>query len=128
MSEMLRVEGEGVDLGTCRTVLLVPSRAVLEPGYIKALAAGESGSAKHEFHALAQMAYFQYQDEELRVIEVSSPVLVDDGVATQRVEDGMLLCRESAGGVVLVVFAGENRKKLLEAVHRYCTRWVRLDI
>lgn len=128
MGEILRVQGEGVDFDTCRTVLLVPARAVHEPGYIKALALGESGSAKHEFHALAQMAYFQFQDEELRIIEVSSPLLVDDGLAAQRVEDGMILLREGDGGVVAVVFKGENRKKLLEAVHRYCTRWVRLDI
>ena len=74
------------------------------------------------------MAYFQFQDEELRIIEVSSPLLVDDGLAAQRVEDGMILLREGDGGVVALVFKGENRKKLLEAVHRYCTRWVRLDI
>lgn len=124
---MLQVSGEDVAV-QCRTVLVVPERAIAEPGYIKAYAATDSVSAKHEYHALAQMAYFQLQDDELDCAEVLSPLTVDDGVEAQRVEDGMVLCRDTTGTVSALVIAGQNRKKLLEAAYRYCTRWVRLDI
>lgn len=124
---MLQVSGEGV-AEQCRTVLVVPERAIAEPGYIKAYAATDGAGAKHEYHALAQMAYFQFQDDELDCEEVASPLDVDDGVEVQRVEDGMILCRDTLGAVSALVFSGQNRKKLLEAAYRYCTRWVRLDI
>lgn len=124
---MLRVSGEGFSV-QCRTVLVVPERAIAEPGYIKAYAATDSVSTKHEYHALAQMACFQFQDDELDCAEVLSPLTIDDGVEVQRVEDGMVLCRDTAGTVSALVFIGQNRKKLLEAAYRYCTRWVRLDI
>jgi hypothetical protein len=124
---MLRVSGEDV-AAQCRTVLVVPERAIAEPGYIKAYAAMDGAGAKHEYHALAQMAYFQFQDDELDCTEVRSPLTVDDGIEVQRVEDGMVLCRDTLGAVSALVFAGQNRKKLLEAAYRYCTRWVRLDI
>lgn len=124
---MLRVSGEDV-VAQCRTVLVVPERAIAEPGYIKAYAATGGAGVKHEYHALAQMAYLQLQDDELDCTEVLSPLTVDDGVEVQRVEDGMVLCRDTTGMVSALVFAGQNRKKLLEAAYRYCTRWVRLDI
>jgi hypothetical protein len=124
---MLRVSGEGVAV-QCRTVLVVPERAIAEPGYIKAYAATDGAGVKHEYHALAQMAYFQFQDDELDCTEIFSPLDVDDGVEAQRVEDGMVLCRDKSGTVSALVFLGQNRKKLLEAAYRYCTRWVRLDI
>jgi hypothetical protein len=124
---MLRVSGNGVAV-QCRTVLVVPERAIAEPGYIKAYAATDGAGVKHEYHALAQMAYFQFQDDELDCTEILSPLDVDDGLEVQRVEDGMVLCRDTAGLVSALVFAGQNPKKLLEAAYRYCTRWVRLDI
>lgn len=124
---MLRVSGEDVAV-QCRTVLVVPARAIAEPGYIKAYAATDGAGTKHEYHALAQMAYFQFQDDELDCTEVVSPLDVDDGVEAQRVEDGMVLCRDTLGAVSALVFSKQNRKKLLEAAYRYCTRWVRLDI
>ena len=124
---MLQVSGEGVAV-QCRTVLVVPERAIAEPGYIKAYAAMDGAGAKHEYHALAQMAYFQFQDDELNCKDVASSLTVDDGVEAQRVEDGMVLCRDTSGAVSALVFTGQNRKKLLEAAYRYCTRWVRLDI
>jgi hypothetical protein len=124
---MLQVSGEDVAV-QCRTLLVVPERAIAEPGYIKAYAATEGAAAKHEYHALAQMAYFQFQDDELDCTEVASPLTVDDGVEAQSVKDGMVLCRHALGAVSALVFAGQNRKKLFEAAYRYCTRWVRLDI
>ena len=126
MSNTLQVSGAISQ--QCRTVLVVPGRAVAEPGYIKAFTVADAGSAKHEYHALAQMAYFQFQDEELTCTTVDSPLIIDSDGEPLSVNDGMVLCRDLAGAVLALIFAGENRKKLLEAAYRYCTRWVRLDI
>ena len=127
MSNALRVSGAIGGL-QCRTVLVVPGRAVAEPGYIKAFTVADAGSAKHEYHALAQMAYFQFQDEELTCTTVDSPLIIDSDREPLSATDGMVLCRDLAGAVLALSFVGENRKKLLEAAYRYCTRWVRLDI
>lgn len=121
------IDGQG-GVTECRTVLVVPERAIGEPGYIKAYSAGDAGSAKHEYHALAQMAYFQFQDEELNCLVVEAPLRIVSGGEARSQDDGMVLCRDLAGAVSALAFSGQNRKKLLEAVYRYCTRWVRLDI
>ncbi|MGW8195832.1 MAG: hypothetical protein ACWGOX_16375 [Desulforhopalus sp.] len=42
--------------------------------------------------------------------------------------DGMILYRDDAGEFHTLVIDKPNKKKLLEAAYRYCTRWVRLDI
>ena len=127
MSNALRDSGE-IGGQKCRTVHVVHVRPVAEPGYIKAFTVADAGSAKHEYHALAQMAYFQFQDEELTCTTVDSPLIIDSDGEPLSVNDGMVLCRDLAGAVLALNFAGENRKKLLEAAYRYCTRWVRLDI
>jgi hypothetical protein len=41
---------------------------------------------------------------------------------------GMVLIRDVQGNLYALVHKGQNRKKLLEAGYRFCTRWVRLDI
>jgi hypothetical protein len=60
----------------CETVIVVPEKAVSEAGYIQMFSVKDSGHAKHEYHALAQMAYFQLQDDELDVRKVDSPLTV----------------------------------------------------
>jgi hypothetical protein len=43
-------------------------------------------------------------------------------------EDGMILYRDTSGSFKVLTHELQNKKKLLEAAYRYCTRWVRLDI
>ena len=40
----------------------------------------------------------------------------------------MVIAVDAQGGLCLIAQEGQNIKKLLEAAHRFCTRWVRLDI
>lgn len=128
MSEYIVIKGAKVAIDDCETVIVVPEIAVGEAGYIKTYSRKASGSSKHEFHALAQMAYFQFQDEELEIIEVDTPLSIDDGTEATVLDGGMVICRDLEGGIRALVQVGQNRKKLLEAAYRYCTRWVRLDI
>jgi hypothetical protein len=106
----------------------VPLRALEEAGYIKTFTVKDSSHAKHEFHAMAQMAYFQYQDDELEIVEMGSPVTINFRGEQTIVDEGMILYRDSAGEFNAMVLGSPNKKKLLEAAYRYCTRWIRLDI
>ena len=128
MNDTITIQGEGVTIDDCQSVIIVPEIAIAEAGYIKTYSCQESGNTKHEFHALAQMAYFQFQDEDLEIVEIGSPVTISDGKENTELHDGLLLCRSQVGAIRALVHARQNKKKLLEAAYRYCTRWVRLDI
>jgi hypothetical protein len=128
MNDCITIAGAAATIDDCETVIVVPEIAINEPGYIKTYARKESGNAKHEFHALAQMVYFQFQDEELAIVEIDSPLMISDATESLQLRDGLVLCRDRAGELHVLVHARQNRKKLLEAAYRYCTRWVRLDI
>lgn len=112
----------------CSSVILVPEMAMTEPGYIQAMTAGETAHAKHEFHAMAQMAYYQHQDDELDIVSTDGPISVVQGEKHEKIESGMVICRDPDGEFQVVIHPHLNRKKMLETTNRYCTRWVRLDI
>ena len=128
MSELIRVESEQEVLSSCESVIIVPEIAIKEPGYIQVFTIKDNAHAKHEYHAMAQMAYFQYQDDELDFIEVNSSITVVTNDESVTLDGGLILCREPAGTFLAMTQPLQNKKKLLEAGYRYCTRWVRLDI
>ena len=128
MNTSIAIESAGLSVSDCESLILVPLRALEEAGYIKTFTVKDSSHAKHEFHAMAQMAYFQYQDDELEMIETGSPVTICCRGEEIVVDEGMFLYRDTAGEFHAVVLGSPNRKKLLEAAYRYCTRWIRLDI
>jgi len=128
MINPITISSTSLNIEDCESVILVPAIAVTEPGYIKALTVKGTAHAKHEFHAMAQMAYFQFQDEELESIETDIPLTVASEIERVEMSDGMVLYRTLAGEFCVIFHAGEQKKTLLEAAYRYCTRWVRLDI
>ncbi len=112
---------------SCVCLLIVPDKAIDEPGYIKGV--HRSGSTnKHELQALAQTAYYQFQDDELELEQAKGPVLVKHRAETQVLEQGMVLLRDSGGTIRTLVNSTAPPRKLLETANRFCTRWVRLDI
>jgi hypothetical protein len=115
-------------ISVCESVILIPERAVEEQGYIKVHTVKDSANAKHEYHAMAQMAYFQYQDDELEIRESDLPFIVQTAHKKIELESGLVLFREESGKFYALIHTLLNKKKLLEAGYRYCTRWVRLDI
>ena len=112
----------------CSCAIVVPEKAIDEHGYIKTFTAAPGGQGKHEFHALAQTAYYQYQDDEFDIVSIRVPVHLEQGDEVETLAGGMVIFRDSNGSIKGVFHAGQRAKKLLEAAHRYCTRWVRLDI
>ncbi len=128
MGNSIVIETASLALTECESIVIVPERAIQEAGYIKTFTIKDSAYAKHEYHAMAQMAYFQFQDDELDVVEVDSVVTVTSGEEIFELVDGLILCRVEDGSFPIVAHKMQNKKKLLEAAYRYCTRWVRLDI
>ena len=125
---MISIHSTTIAVENCETVIVVPEKAIHEAGYIQMFSVKDSSHAKHEYHALAQMAYFQLQDDELEAHEIKSPLTIQTAAENIELSGGMVICRDNAGELYVLVQAGQNLKKLLEAAYRYCTRWVRLDI
>jgi hypothetical protein len=128
MNHSIVIAGAATTISDCQAVIVVPEIAIKEAGYIKTFTNKDSGHAKHEFHTLAQMSYFQFQDDELEVCEINAPLTISCGTERTELSGGLLLYRDGAGELHVLAHPLQNRKKLLEAAYRYCTRWVRLDI
>jgi hypothetical protein len=109
-------------------VIVVPEQAQSEGGYIRAFSSEQSGQSKHLYQAMAQTAYFLDQDDELTVRQYLQPLSVRCGGEELLLERGLAIVRTVDGSQEVLVVGPVNRKKLLEAANRYCTRWVRLDI
>ena len=123
----LIVDAIGNEKESCMAVLLVPQQALKEPGYIRGMTESP-GEDKHALQTLAQTAYYQYQDDELQIAELHGPCRISSPDGTEELVSGMIIYRSVAGAIRAAAHGGLNCKKLLEAAHRYCTRWVRLDI
>ena len=128
MNDSIIIEGAATTIKDCQTVIVVPEIALKEAGYITTFTKKDSGHAKHEFHALSQMAYFQFQDDELEISEIDCPLTISCGTQHTELSGGLVISRDLAGKLHILVHPRQNRKKLLETAYRYCTRWVRLDI
>jgi hypothetical protein len=122
------IQVDDVIVTDCSSVIIVPERAISEAGYIKTMTANANAHSKHEFHAMAQMAMYQFQDGELESTAVEGIVTVKGEGEVEKLRAGMVIYRDFKGNFHLLSHKGQNLKKLLEAVHRFCTRWVRLDI
>lgn len=125
---MIAIYLDNEKLTECESVIIIPEKAIDEPGYITAHTTKDSAHAKHEYHAMAQMAYFQHQDDELEINEVDAPLRIVVQNESIVLESGMVLYRREDGSFHAVIHRLQSKKKLLETGYRYCTRWVRLDI
>jgi hypothetical protein len=129
MNDSIMIMGASIAIEDCETVIVVPEVAIREAGYVKTFTRKDSGYAKHEYHALSQMVFFQFQDDELEFHEIDdSPLMISCGVEQIVSSDGLVIYRDLAGELHVLVHRLQNRKKLLETAYRYCTRWIRLDI
>lgn len=128
MLESIQISAATLTVNDCESVIVVPEIAIAEGGYIKTFTTKDGAHAKHEFHALSQMAYFQFQDDELVIDEIDSPLTISSGAEYTHLLKGLVIYRDLAGQLHVLMHRLQNRKKLLETAYRYCTRWVRLDI
>ena len=128
MTNTITIQTKSITITNCESIIIVPEIALEEAGYIKTFTIKDSAHAKHEYHAMAQMGYFQFQDDELELVEIESPVTILCGKESVELAGGLILYRDVQGAFHALIHVLQNRKKLLEVTYRYCTRWVRLDI
>ncbi len=128
MLESIQITAAALAVTGCESVIVVPEIAIAEAGYIKTFTTKDGAHAKHEFHALSQMAYFQFQDDELAIVEIDAPMTISRGEEHTELPKGLVIYRDLAGQLHVLAHRSQNCKKLLETAYRYCTRWVRLDI
>ena len=125
---MISISTSDHSVDDCKTVIIVPVIAEHEPGYIKVLTASIDSGSKHEFQALAQMAYYQIQDDELNIELMRGECSIVWGNEVETMDSGLVIYRSQDGMIHVIAHHGVRFKKLLEVANRYCTRWVRLDI
>ncbi|MFV0437741.1 MAG: hypothetical protein ACK5PS_10180 [Desulfopila sp.] len=124
----IAVRSEALPVAEYVSVIVVPETALTEPGYVRTMTVSNEAHAKHEFYAMAQMAYYQVEDQELTIEEVQGPMTITWAGEEETLARGMLICRDKEGELRVMMHGGLPRKKMLETANRYCTRWIRLDI
>lgn len=112
----------------CSSAIIIPERAMIEPGYIRTLTTNSVAYSKHEFHAITQIALSQYLDGELEVEDVYGPLTIQWKNEIETITSGVVVLLDPQGKFHLIGNSGQNVNKLLQSAHRFCTRWVRLDI
>lgn len=126
--ESIIVECGEKTITDCSSIILVPEIAITEPGYIRTVTVRASAHAKHEFHTMAQMAYFQFQDGELEIVPMEGSLRVSVRGEAEVLVAGLALYRDTEGRFHALMHEGQDGKRLIEAAYRFCTRWIRLDI
>lgn len=84
--------------------------------------------SKHQLHSISQMVLFQLQDNEITPLFIENDFTITGSEADCLVNKGLCIYKTQSGEIGIISHQGLMVKKLVEAAHRYCTRWVRLDI
>jgi hypothetical protein len=124
----IRIDAVGLSAMSSSAVIMVPQKALTEAGFIRTVASNQSTQSKHEFHALAQTALMLFEDRELIPTSVDGVIEVTTDDQTLALDSGLLVGRLVTGDIVALSNADQSARKYLEAAHRFCTRWIRLDI
>jgi hypothetical protein len=123
---IIRFEDDSVT--ECSSAIIILERAIIEAGCIRTMTTNANAHSKHEFHAMAQIAFSQFQEGELDIEAVHGPLTVQWKNEVETIVAGLVVFLDLQGNFHLIAHPGQNVKKLLEVAHRFCTRWVRLDI
>ena len=126
--DLIAVQCDGDTVTECTSAIVVPERAMDEAGDVKTLTMSSTAHSKHELHAIAEIALSLFQEGELGVDAVFGPLTIQWKSETQTVAAGLVVLRDAQGEIHLVGNTRNSVEKLLQSAHRFCTRWVRLDI
>jgi hypothetical protein len=112
----------------CSSTIIIPERAITEAGCIRTMTTSADAHSKHEFHAMAQIALSRFEDGELDIQTVHGPLTVERKNEVETITAGVVVFLDLQGNFHLIAHPGQDTKKLLQAAHRFFTRWIRLDI
>lgn len=128
VEQSITIRSAGSPEIVCRCAIIIPDSVLVEPGHMRAMTTDSAAHSKHQFHALTQIALFQFQEGELEVEAIRGPLTVHRENETVTMPAGIVLYLDSQGDLHLLGDPALNVRKLLQLAHRFCTRWVRLDI
>jgi len=77
---------------------------------------------------MAQIALSRFEDGELGIEVVHGPLTIEWKNEVETIAAGLVAFLDPEGNLHLIAHPGQDAKKLLQAAHRFSTRWVRLDI
>ncbi|RJQ60117.1 MAG: hypothetical protein C4530_08220 [Desulfobacteraceae bacterium] len=126
--DFITIRFENDTVTECSSAIIIPERAMIEAGHIRTLTTNSEAHSKHEFHAIAQIALSRFQDGELEAEAVNGPLTVQSKNEIETVTAGIVVFLDSQGNFHLIGNPGQNVNKLLQIAHRFCARWIRLDI
>ncbi len=124
----IKISFESGEQVESRAAIVVPEAALADATYIRFFTVDSPAQSKHEFHAMAQIALIQFDDEELVPEKVAGAISLSHDGETFSLESGIMLCRLVSDALVIYINDNRSFRKYLEIAYRYCTRWVRLDI
>jgi hypothetical protein len=108
----------------CSSAIIIPERAITEAGYIRTMTTAAEAHSNHKFHAMAEIALSRFEEGELDIQTVHGPLTAEWKNEVETIAAGLVVFRNSH----LIAHPGQDGKKLLQAAHRFFTRWIRLDI
>ena len=126
--DFITIRFEDDTMTECSSAIIIPERAMIEAGYIKTLTTNSTAHSKHEFHAIAQITLTRFQDRELEGEAFYGPITIQWKSEIETITAGVVIILDTQGNLHLIGNSGQNVNKLLQLAHRFCTRWVRLDI
>ena len=112
----------------CSSAIIIPERAITEAGYITTMTASAEAHSIHKFHAMAEIALSRFEEGELDIQTVRGPLTVEWKNEVEIITAGVVVFLDSEGNFHLIAHPGQDGKKLLQAAHRFFTRWIRLNI
>jgi hypothetical protein len=119
----------GNDLAAkCESVIVAPEEALVEPWCLKTMTIHSAAQSKHEFHGMAQIALSRFQERELDVETVIGQLTVEWKDAAVTMDAGIAILLGPGGEIRLLSNSDGKMNRLLQVIHRWCTRWIRLDI
>ena len=127
---MIKIYADKKLLTEAETVLLSPWDAPEYPDKFMGKTVQSDANAKHAYHALSQIAFFDYEDNILNVQKIPSdaPIIVESAGGKSEIGKGLVIARHPKGEVLVFVHEDQDLQSLLRFAHRYCTRWIRLDV
>lgn len=117
-------------LSLAEIAIVIPVDSPSSPSKLAGFVAGSEATAKHAFHALSQIALYDFEDEilDIEAIPEGQLLVVKANECDTPIDEGMIIVRDTEGKVHIFAHDNVDHYRLLKFAHRYCTRWVRLDI
>lgn len=127
-TESIDIAFSEIEKHKCKSLIIVPDKALESGANISCYTVENGEQAKHHFHSISQMALFLFDDGDLEIEKSENSFVISYMGSTTTLTYGMAVYLDQEEKIKVFSNSLKSSRKLLQACHRYCTRWVRLDI